>query len=111
MKTVSAQNPSSIPVGVARNDRHYNMDHPRRGKALVFNHEVFHEDTELSRRDGTSHDRERLIHALGNLGFEVIIFNDKTYQQIMEAIDKGKDCYVWHIVAIKTTLAHIVICK
>ncbi|CAG0891170.1 unnamed protein product, partial [Darwinula stevensoni] len=88
MKTMLTQSSNLIPVGVARNDRHYNMDHPRRGKALVFNHEVFHEDTELSRRDGTNQDRERLVHALGNLGFEVIIFNDKTYQHIMEAIDK-----------------------
>ncbi|CAG0907426.1 unnamed protein product, partial [Darwinula stevensoni] len=70
-----------------RQARDYKMNHPQTGKALVFNHEVFHRDLDLSVRNGTDQDRDRLVHTLGLLGFEIHVFNNKTFKQIREVID------------------------
>ena len=54
----------------------YNMNHDRRGKAIIFNHTKF-EDSSLSEREGTKVDKTRLSRTLEEaLKFEVEIYED-----------------------------------
>ena len=41
----------------------YNMSHPKRGTAIIFNHETFF-DPRLSKRNGTNIDRDRMESTL-----------------------------------------------
>ena len=54
----------------------YNMNHSRRGKAIIFNHTKF-EDSSLSEREGTKVDKTRLSGTLEEvLKFDVEIYED-----------------------------------
>ncbi len=55
----------------------YNMSHRRRGVALLFNHLNF---VKLKRRDGTNEDRNNLRQTLGDLHFEVRVFDDPSLE-------------------------------
>ena len=79
----------AIRVGVSMLARDYKMDHPRRGKALVFNNKLFHPSLGLGKRSGTDEDRDFLRHTLGLLGFEVQVYNDKTLMESMDVINNG----------------------
>jgi caspase 7 len=63
----------------------YKMTNPNRGFALIFNHEHF---THTRRRFGTQKDRERLEISFNRLGFQTMIFDDFTYQQIEDELRK-----------------------
>ncbi|CAG0904215.1 unnamed protein product, partial [Darwinula stevensoni] len=76
----------AIRVGVSKLARDYKMDHPRRGKALVFNNKLFHSSLDLGIRNGTDEDRDSLRHTLALLGFEVQVFNDKSYKETIKVI-------------------------
>ncbi|CAG0880768.1 unnamed protein product [Darwinula stevensoni] len=76
-----------IPVGVPRQAREYKMDHPRRGKALLFNQKTFQSDLDLGVRGGTDKDRDALLCVLGFLRFEIHLFEDKSLKEIKEVID------------------------
>ncbi|XP_023022611.1 caspase-1 [Leptinotarsa decemlineata] len=60
---------------------HYRMDHPKRGLALIFNHEVF-ECGGLKPRSGTNEDCKNLKECLVKLGFDVQVFKDLNYTDI-----------------------------
>ena len=52
----------------------YNMNHSRRGKAIIFNHTKF-EDSSLSEREGTKVDKTRLSGTLKEvLKFDIQYF-------------------------------------
>ncbi|XP_014481616.1 PREDICTED: caspase-1-like isoform X2 [Dinoponera quadriceps] len=57
----------------------YNMNHKRRGVALVLNHIHFES---MSTRKGSDRDAENLHASLSNLGFDVRIFVDPTIKTI-----------------------------
>ncbi|XP_060520226.1 caspase-1-like [Cylas formicarius] len=57
---------------------HYKMDHPKRGLALIFNHEIF-ECGGLKARSGTNEDCANLKTCLSVLGFDVQVFKDLNY--------------------------------
>ncbi|KAG5880452.1 hypothetical protein JTB14_028785 [Gonioctena quinquepunctata] len=60
---------------------HYKMDHPKRGLALIFNHEVF-ECGGLKSRSGTNEDCKNLKECLVALGFDVQVFKDLNYSEV-----------------------------
>ncbi|CAB3368663.1 Hypothetical predicted protein [Cloeon dipterum] len=63
----------------------YNMNYPRRGVALIFNH--VHFDTEES-REGSSKDCDRLKGVLTKLGFEVRVEKDLDFSGVMVTLRK-----------------------
>jgi len=64
------------------------MDHPRRGTAIIFNHEYFY-NPELSIRNGTNRDAQKLKAAFLSLGFEVTIHKDPIFSDIEYIIEKS----------------------
>lgn len=79
---------------------HYKMDHPKRGYAIIFNHEVF-DVPQLKTRAGTNADCDNLKRTLEALGFDVSVYKDLVYasidQHIKQLSDKDhthRDCIV-----------------
>lgn len=58
----------------------YKMDHKKRGKAIILNHEHFERDES---RDGTMKDVEKISKTMEVLGFEVEVHNDLDYSNIL----------------------------
>jgi caspase 7 len=73
---------ASNKVLVHRDSEVYNMNHFKRGRAVVFNHENFCPSLELGRRYGTERDKVNLKDTLTKLGFDVTTFDDLTYQEV-----------------------------
>lgn len=65
----------------------YDMNHSKRGLALIFNHESF--DSHVPRR-GTHVDRDRLNKTLKSLDFDVRIFENLKIEEIKTALSNGK---------------------
>ena len=82
------------------------MTHEERGKVYIFNHENFaqpdspltwvlsyfglRKQPRLPTRAGTANDEERLKGVLSTLGFEVIVFNDSTTEEVKNELRKCK---------------------
>ncbi|KAH8403255.1 hypothetical protein KR222_008988, partial [Zaprionus bogoriensis] len=64
----------------------YNMRHRRRGLALIFGHEKFL-NSSLERRTETATDMQNLERELAALGFEVRLYKDLRYSQLMHCIN------------------------
>ncbi|KAF7710144.1 hypothetical protein HF521_009016 [Silurus meridionalis] len=64
----------------------YMMNHTRRGKALIFNHETFVKSKD---RYGTNKDRDNIIKRFQALGFEVNSYNDQRKAEVLEEIRKA----------------------
>lgn len=65
---------------------HYNMNHEKRGVALIFNHEHFLING-LKSRSGTHKDCEDLERHLKTLGFEVHVFKDIDYKELCHHVE------------------------
>ncbi len=79
----------------------YNMNHARRGMAIIFNNSIFQEKTHMSERQGSDLDAANLYTTLADLNFQVTIHNNKTTTEmlmnIMEVstMDHGDaDCFI-----------------
>ncbi|XP_077296973.1 death related ICE-like caspase [Arctopsyche grandis] len=79
---------------------HYNMRHPKRGMALIFNHETFASPA-LKQRLGTNVDCDALDKTLRSLGFAVTVKRDlpfsgvRDYIAMMAAADHSAfDCMI-----------------
>lgn len=79
----TAQNVAAMPVH--KDSEVYNMNHRRRGLAIVFNHKHFDPRLQLKQRNGTDADRDNLRQTLNLLDFTVNVYNDASYKE-MEAI-------------------------
>lgn len=77
-----------------RNAEEYNMNHKKRGLALIFNHEFF-DIPSLENRKGTNVDCEKLKKTFKSLDFEVSTYKDCKLREFLDHIDKGKriTCY------------------
>jgi caspase-like apoptosis-related cysteine protease len=73
---------------VERNSAYYNMNHKRRGMAIIFNHEHFDVNS-LKQRNGTNADCENLKHVLIDLGFEVTAHNNLRTKDITKIVKQG----------------------
>ncbi|XP_041641869.1 caspase-6-like [Cheilinus undulatus] len=78
----------------------YNMDHKRRGMALIFNQKRFDEER-FSYRTGTQADRRNLEKSLKDLNFEVKVYDDCTTSAVLKNISEAAnadhsdaDCFV-----------------
>ncbi|NWR11739.1 CASP6 protein, partial [Paradoxornis webbianus] len=79
----------------------YQMNHKRRGVALIFNHEYFSWRLMLSDRPGTMADRNNLKRSLTDLGFEVRLSDNLKAEDVMQKIKEASmedhsdaDCFV-----------------
>ncbi|XP_071577620.1 caspase-1 isoform X1 [Temnothorax nylanderi] len=69
---------------------YYNMNHSKRGVALIFNHEFF-TVPHLKPRCGTNVDCENLTLALKNLGFEVNDFHNLTHKDVVKQLERAAE--------------------
>ncbi|XP_022110709.1 caspase-6-like [Acanthaster planci] len=67
----------------------YRMDHPKRGLAMVFNHENFSMSVGMNRRIGTELDARNLRKHLGKIGFEVVVFQDLRIGEIKRQFERA----------------------
>lgn len=65
----------------------YYMNHKNRGKALIFNHDRYL-DIDLEIRKGSFKDSEDMEGCLNELGFDVDVFHNLKYGEIMEHIEQ-----------------------
>ena len=76
------------------------MDHKRRGMAIIFNHEHF-DVPGLNSRTGTAADCANLRVCLTNLGFNVLVYNDIKFTELINHVSNAaladhsdSDCFV-----------------
>ncbi|XP_011696428.1 PREDICTED: caspase-1-like, partial [Wasmannia auropunctata] len=69
---------------------YYNMNHSKRGLALIFNHEFF-TVPHLKARCGTNVDCENLIITLKTLGFEVNDYHNLTHKDLVKQLEKASE--------------------
>jgi caspase-like apoptosis-related cysteine protease len=72
----------------------YNMSHPKRGLAVIFNHKIFAPKLGLAERKGTDIDKENLLAVLEELGFNAQVHEDLTYKEfegVLENISSRMD--------------------
>jgi len=90
--SASAIAPSSfgpvIRMPVERDSEVYNMNHPRRGTAIIFNHMYFDQRLGLKQRNGTNVDRDSLRSVLKGLDFEVRVYNDLHFKQLERVLEE-----------------------
>lgn len=72
---------------VERYASEYNMDHSKRGIAMIFNHEVF-EIPSLKPRAGTNVDCDNLCKALAQMHFDVKLYKDLRLRDMMQRIEE-----------------------
>lgn len=75
-------------MSVERYATEYNMNHKKRGIAIIFNHEHF-DLYSLKTRAGTNVDAENLFQTLIGLNFEVRIKKDFRFTEIHDEIREG----------------------
>lgn len=68
---------------------HYNMNHQRRGVAIIFNHENFN-CADLKSRTGTNVDCHCIAERLNVLNFDVEVHNDLNYKDLINVIERSK---------------------
>lgn len=94
---------------VERFGSEYNMSHSRRGYALIFNHEHF-DMANLKARAGTSADCDNLIETLQGLSFDVRVFKDLKYREILDHIKHCKYTYRHKAILISSSNTRVYIC-
>jgi len=78
-----------ISMPTTKDADNYNMNHRRRGKAIVFNHMNFESKLGLRPRNGTHNDRDNLRVVLRQLDFEVEVYNDLPYKEIERILESA----------------------
>lgn len=70
---------------VTKNAEEYNMNHPRRGRAIIFNNDTF--DTPgVSNRSGSEADVKNLNRLFTALDFEITVHHNKEYSEIKKIL-------------------------
>ena len=78
-----------IVTGVLLKDTlDYNMNHRKRGIAIIFNHENFN-IPQAEPRSGTNADSKKLKKTLKHLGFKVRVHKDLTTKDIFKKLENG----------------------
>lgn len=88
----SSSNVEPIALPVDRNAVEYNMEHRKRGLAVIFNQENFDDEIILKPRFGTDADCRNLKSALEELSFEVEVFKDLSCSGIQKEVEKCEHC-------------------
>lgn len=77
---------------VERDAENYNMSHPRRGRAIIINNDMF-DNNFVTPRTGSHVDVLKLENVFSDLEFEVTVFDNKTFQEIKKLIYEGTKLY------------------
>ncbi|XP_046814825.1 caspase-1-like isoform X2 [Vespa crabro] len=97
------------PLQISPTERyasHYKMDHPKRGIAIIFNHELF-SISHLKIRNGTNTDCENLKETLESLGFTVQVHENYTSKQLGIVLQEVADLdHSTHDCLIVSVLSH-----
>lgn len=81
----------------------YNMNHNRRGIAVILNHYYFDKSTGLNPRNGTHKDVDALKQTFESLGFHVKVHSDLDLESVFAALKKSKVSFAvllvicWHV--------------
>ena len=73
---------------VERDAEEYNMNHKRRGKAVIFSHDKY--ENESVHRDGAAVDVRVLTETYEALGFEVVVHENLEFTDIRNATTECK---------------------
>lgn len=85
---------------------HYKMDHPKRGIAIIFNHELF-SINHLKPRNGTNTDCENFKNALELLGFTVRVYENYTSKRLEMVLKEASELdHSNHDCLIVSVLSH-----
>ena len=79
-----------MAVDAAFMDTEYDMNHLRRGYALILNNKDFEPRTRMGTRRGSDIDAGKLLSMCTRLGFETQLKNNQTCQNMRDAITEGK---------------------
>ena len=71
------------------NEQVYNMDHAKRGLAVIINNKDFEERTRLPTRRGTDEDSFNLLKVFSSLGFDVQVHQNRKCTDMLMILDKG----------------------
>jgi caspase-like apoptosis-related cysteine protease len=74
-----------VQMPVVWDAEEYNMQHKRRGHAVIFNHDTFDTD-KYAPREGSQVDVKNLHKAFSSLLFDVNVHNNLEYSKIKEVI-------------------------
>lgn len=75
---------------IAKDADIYNMEHYKRGLAIIFNHYEFMSEL-IKKREGTQKDVDALTEVFENLRFDVCVFNDYTYEEMSLKLTEGME--------------------
>lgn len=68
----------------------YNMEHEKRGRAIIFNHEKYKEGMGVEERTGTNTDKIHLKQRFEKLKFDVDVFDDLKVDEIRSKLTESK---------------------
>ncbi|XP_034245435.1 caspase-1-like isoform X2 [Thrips palmi] len=74
---------------VERTAVYYNMNHKKRGIAIILNHEHFRANLNLRSRSGTNLDSKKLENTLQGLGFDPWSYYDRSLEEVHQIIAKA----------------------
>jgi hypothetical protein len=66
------------------------MNHEKRGRAIIFNHEKYSKDLQLKERTGTHIDKICLKQRFEKLKFDVDVFDDLKAHEIKNKLTESK---------------------
>ena len=66
------------------------MNHEKRGRAIIFNHEKYSEKLALEERTGTQADKTCLKRCFEKLKFDVEVFDDLPLSKIQKKLTESK---------------------
>jgi hypothetical protein len=75
------------PVGPDAEE--YRMDHEKRGRAIIFNHEKYNALLNLTERSGTNTDKIILKQRFEKLKFDVDVYDDLTVADIKKHLSES----------------------
>lgn len=84
---------------VERYASEYNMNHSKRGLAIIFNHEHF-DVMSLKSRAGTNVDCENLKNTLERLHFDVTVLKDQRFNDIQSYVEESKFIIIDYLVFV-----------
>ncbi|XP_048476456.1 caspase-3-like isoform X3 [Rhincodon typus] len=67
----------------------YKMSYKHIGMCLLFNNKNFHPVTGMNKRNGTDVDAAKLSKTFKNLGYDVMVYNDKTCNEMLEILQNA----------------------
>lgn len=83
--------PTNAIMPVDKDAKDYNLNHGKRGVAVILYHTDYADKIKLKHREGTDHDISRLKNTLENkLQFDVRIFRNYKLSEILTLLESGE---------------------